>query len=102
MGCSAQSVPSLSNVALRSPGETKSGEPFLVTFSTNATIAFLGAVSFHDGSGSADCAATSPVERLMAQTRARTFSLVWRIITFLFNFYCLWLDMASTVALFFS
>jgi hypothetical protein len=34
-GFSAQSVPSLSNVAIRSGTGTKSGEPSLVTFSTN-------------------------------------------------------------------
>jgi hypothetical protein len=31
---------------------TKSGEPSFVTFSTKVTMAFFGAVSFHDGSGS--------------------------------------------------
>ena len=46
-------VPSLSNVAMRSGTGTKSGEPSFVTFSTKATIAFFGAVSFHEGSGSA-------------------------------------------------
>ena len=51
-GCSHQSVPSLSNTAIRSAGGTKSGEPSFVTFATNAVIAFFGAVSFHDGSGS--------------------------------------------------
>ena len=52
IGCSHQSVPSLSNVAMRSATGTKSGEPSLVTFSTKATIAFFGAVSFQEGSGS--------------------------------------------------
>ncbi len=54
MGCSAQSVPSLSNVAMRSASGTKSGEPFVVTRSTKARTAFLVAVSFHEGSGSPD------------------------------------------------
>ncbi len=44
IGCSAQSVPSLSKVAMRSLGGTKSDEPSLVTFSTKAMIAFFGAV----------------------------------------------------------
>jgi hypothetical protein len=44
-------VPSLSKVAIRSAGGTKSGEPCFVTRSTKATMAVLGAVSFHDGSG---------------------------------------------------
>jgi hypothetical protein len=37
----------------RDPREsgTKSGEPSLVTFSTNATIAFFNAVSFQEGRG---------------------------------------------------
>jgi hypothetical protein len=50
-GCSARSVPSLSKVATRSAGGTKSGEPCVVTRSTNATIAALGSVSFHDRRG---------------------------------------------------
>ena len=41
IGCSHHSVPSLSNVAIRSCGGTKSGPPSFVTFSTNATIACL-------------------------------------------------------------
>ena len=52
IGCSAHSVPSLSKVAMRSAGGTKSGEPCFVTRSTKPTMAFLGAVSFHDASGS--------------------------------------------------
>ena len=55
MGCSTHSVPSLSNTAMRSGSGTKSGEPCLLTFSTNSTIAAFGAVSFQDGKGS-DCA----------------------------------------------
>jgi hypothetical protein len=45
-------VPSLSKVAMRSSGLTKSGEPSFVIRSTNAIIAFFGAVSFHEDSGS--------------------------------------------------
>jgi len=36
----------------------KPGEPGVVTSSTKSTIAFLNAVSFHDGNGS-DCAKVS-------------------------------------------
>ena len=52
IGCSAQSVPSLSKTAMRSAGGTKSGEPFFVTFATNSTILAFAGPSFHDGSGS--------------------------------------------------
>src|SRR5882672_1524883 len=48
-GCSAQSVPSLSNVAMRSLTGTKSDEPTFVTFVTNSTIDFLAAPSFQEG-----------------------------------------------------
>ncbi len=52
IGCSAHSVPSLSNTAMRSGSGTKSGEPAFVTRSTKATTAFFGAASFHEGSES--------------------------------------------------
>src|SRR5438067_2091266 len=71
IGCSHQSVPSLSNVAMRSSGGTKFGEPSFVTFSTNSTIAFLGAVSFQDGSGS--CARL--MVRLIKEIASRTMTL---------------------------
>jgi hypothetical protein len=45
-------VPSLSNVAMRSAGGTKSGEPGRVTFSTKATMEAFVTPSFHDGRGS--------------------------------------------------
>ena len=57
MGCSTHSVPSLSKTAMRSGSATKSGVPSLVTFSTKATMAAFGAVSFHDGRGSEPLAA---------------------------------------------
>ena len=38
---------------MRSGTGTKFGEPSLVTFSTKVTMAFFGAVSFQEGSGSA-------------------------------------------------
>ncbi len=51
-GFSAHSVPSLSNVAIRSAGGTNSGEPLRVTFSTKPTMADRVGPSFQDGSGS--------------------------------------------------
>ena len=68
-GFSDQSVPSLSNVAIRSGTGTKSGEPSLVTFSTKATMAFLGAVSFQEGSGSCAGGALCAHERTSAPAR---------------------------------
>jgi hypothetical protein len=52
MGCSDQSVPSLSNVAMRSGTATKSGDPGFVTRETKPTSACFAAPSFHEGSGS--------------------------------------------------
>src|SRR3954454_16169396 len=51
-GCSAHKVPSLSNVAMRAEGGTKSGEPSFVTRATKSNIDFFGAVLLQDGSGS--------------------------------------------------
>src|SRR4029453_1809422 len=56
IGCSHQSVPSLSNVAMRSSGGTKSGEPSFVTLATNSTMDCLTAPSLQEGNGSAACA----------------------------------------------
>ena len=56
IGCSTHSVPSLSNVAIRSCGGTKSGLPSVVTFFTNARIACFEGPSFQDGSGSSAAA----------------------------------------------
>jgi hypothetical protein len=53
IGCSAQSVPSLSKVAMRSAGGTKSTEPSVVTFPTKATIDIFAAPSFQEGNGPA-------------------------------------------------
>ena len=53
IGCSAQSVPSLSKTATRSAGGTKSGEPGFVTLATKSTIARFALPSFQDASGSA-------------------------------------------------
>src|SRR3954454_19337894 len=61
MGCSHQRVPSLSNVAMRFSGSTKSGLPSLVTFSTNAMIDCLARPSFHDASGLSAAGKTSHV-----------------------------------------
>src|SRR5258708_5235532 len=52
IGCSTQRVPSLSKVAMRSAGATKSAPPALVTRSTKSTMACFVGVSFHDGKGS--------------------------------------------------
>ena len=52
IGCSTQSVPSWSKVAMRSSGGTKSGLDLSVVAFTKSTIACLAAPSFHDGSGS--------------------------------------------------
>ena len=52
-GCSHQSVPSLSNVAMRSGTGTKSGEPGVVTLVTKSMMDCLAAPSFHEGNGSA-------------------------------------------------
>src|SRR5580692_727583 len=56
IGCSTHKVPSLSNVAMRSAGGTKSGPPCRVTRATKPVIACLLGPSFHDGSGSLDAA----------------------------------------------
>src|SRR5262245_55514522 len=52
IGCSLQSVPSLSNTAIRAGGATNCGPPWVVTASTNFTMACLLGPSFQDGSGS--------------------------------------------------
>ena len=46
IGFSHQSVPSLSKIAIRSAGGTKSGPPSVVTRATKSTIAARVAVSF--------------------------------------------------------
>src|SRR4030095_10328340 len=73
-GCSAQSLPSLSKVAIRSLGGTKSGASSFVTFSTKATIAFFGAVLFHEGKGSC---ARAGIENINKQsTKAASFVFI--------------------------
>src|SRR6202050_1862764 len=52
IGCSTHNVPSLSNVAMRSAGGTKSGPPCWMTRATKPVIACLLGPSFHDGSES--------------------------------------------------
>ena len=86
MGCSDQSVPSLSNVAMRSGTGTKSGVPGFVTRETKPVIACFAAPSFHEGSGSTATGALAGVsagdgagagveldgeERRLARQRAR-------------------------------
>src|SRR5882757_3423165 len=57
---------------MRSAGGTKSGEPCFVTRSTKVAIAFLVAVSFHDGSGSvtAVCASRETGRSIGSAARA--------------------------------
>src|SRR5690606_7674382 len=71
IGCSAQSVPSLSKTAMRSAGGTKS-VPSVVTLATKAVMAFFGAVSFHDGSGSAACRTARP-----SRERSEWMAFIW-------------------------
>jgi hypothetical protein len=51
IGSSTHKVPSLSNIAMRSAGGTKSGEPSRVTAVTKFRIDCFVAPSFHEGSG---------------------------------------------------
>ena len=53
IGCSHQSVPSLSNTAMRSATGTKAGEPWFVTFATKSGWLALPCRRFQDASGSA-------------------------------------------------
>ncbi len=69
IGCSVHSVPSLSKVAMRSPGAMKSGPPSVVAAVTKSRIACLVGPSFHDGSGSSW--AKAGVARTRARIRAR-------------------------------
>ena len=71
IGCSHHSVPSLSKVAMRWSGGTKSGPPLLVTRATKLVIDVLVAPSFHDGSGS-PCACATPSESDCSGTLAST------------------------------
>ena len=52
IGCSTQSVPSWSKVAMRSSGATKFAPPVSVVALTKSTMAFFAGPSFHEGSGS--------------------------------------------------
>ena len=60
IGCSTHSVPSWSNVAMRSAGGTNFGLPCVVVVCTNSTIAFLAGPSFQEGSGSVCASACAP------------------------------------------
>jgi hypothetical protein len=62
-GFSDHSVPSLSNVAIRSAGGTKSGEPGVVTFFTKVMIDSFALPSFQDGRGSVVLAQAGPHQR---------------------------------------
>ena len=59
-GCSDQSVPSLSKVAIRSSGAMKSGLAGSVTDDTKFSIASRVGPAFHDGSAGASTAAPPP------------------------------------------
>src|SRR5678810_790633 len=72
IGCSAQSVPSLSNTAMRSAGGTKSGAPSLVTVTTKATMDCLAGPSFQEGSGSWARTAVAPKPSVIATKLMRT------------------------------
>src|SRR5277367_5842083 len=50
-GCSVQSVPSWSKVAMRSAGGTNFELDLSVVARTNSRMAFFAAPSFHEGSG---------------------------------------------------
>src|SRR5262245_24883621 len=69
IGCSVQSVPSLSKVAMRSAAGTKSGAPSFVTRVTKSSRAFFAGPSFQDGSGSAG-ACPAPVCGLVSPNNA--------------------------------
>ena len=80
IGCSAQSVPSLSKMAMRSAGGTKSGEPSLSLVSTKATMAFFGAPSFHDGSGSDWACACVKASAKSAAHQVRLLCTSWEFL----------------------
>src|SRR5262245_36042081 len=65
---------------MRSGTGTKSGESFFVTRSTNATMAFFAAPSFHDCSGSSEgarCAAVADKTIATLETIQRAFFMTW-------------------------
>ena len=74
IGCSIHSVPSLSKVATRSSGLTKSGPPSLVTLVTKSMMLCLVAPSFQDGSGSSAARASVAEQSASnAAAKARRF-----------------------------
>jgi hypothetical protein len=66
IGCSIHSVPSLSKVAMRWSGGTKSGPPCVVTRATKLVIDDLEVPSFQDGSGSVCASAERVKDAVMA------------------------------------
>src|SRR5271157_5809724 len=76
IGCSTQSVPSLSKTAMRSAGGTKSGEPFFVTFATNSMIVAFAGPSSHDESGSDSACAGVTTYQGAHRTAASTHLLI--------------------------
>ena len=80
IGCSDHNVPSLSKVAMRSGGGTKSGEPCLVTLSTKATMACFALPSFQDGRASACPKANCGSKKIAPSkngSRAAKFPMRW-------------------------
>src|SRR5438477_6350976 len=84
IGCSHQSVPSLSNVAMRSSSGTKSGEPSFVTFATNSTMDCLTAPSLQEGNGSAAGAAIVMETTMQASAIVTRFCI--RLVFIALNF----------------
>src|SRR4029079_11673832 len=92
IGCSHQSVPSLSKVAIRSGGGTKSGEPSFVTFSTKSIIDFFAAPSFHEGRGPVPSEVEGSCARAMVVISANALTsatakrfLVWFVFIVFFS-----------------
>ena len=68
-GCSVQSVPSLSKVAIRSSGSTHPGPPSVVAAVTKSMIASLIGPSFQDGRSWAHA---GPMAAAMARMQANS------------------------------
>ena len=72
IGCSLQSVPSLSNTAIRAAGGTCWGLAASVAAWTNFTMLCLAGPSFQDGKGSVWAPASSERSRLTPSARLAT------------------------------
>src|SRR5260370_29576790 len=62
---------------MRSATGTKSGEPSFVTLATKATMAFFGAVSFHEGSGSWAWVVVRPARVIASKANALQLGFIW-------------------------